>query len=164
MAGPKSKLDEHEDAILARYAGGMAVTKIAEEFGCHRDTLYDWLNKPERKDRVEMARKASADAWVDRGLDRISALSEKDDDSLTSARVSLAKLEVDFCRWMAEKRDPDTYGQKQGPLLQLNMGDLHLEALQAKGAAHLGRLAQASAERQLMPAEIADDDEQDEAA
>jgi transposase InsO family protein len=42
-----SKVEQRYDAVVAVIRDGLAVTEVAEKFGVHRDTVYDWLARYE---------------------------------------------------------------------------------------------------------------------
>jgi hypothetical protein len=44
----------------------------------------------------------------------------------------VAKLRVDTRRWLASKQAPDEYGDKQAPLVNIDLGSLALDALRKR--------------------------------
>ena len=44
-------------------------------------------------------------------------------------QANLAKLRIDSRKWWASRVSPDKWGDKKSPALQINLNDMHLEAL-----------------------------------
>jgi len=44
----------------------------------------------------------------------------------------VAKLRVDTRRWLASKQAPDEYGDKQAPLVNIDLGSMALDALRKR--------------------------------
>jgi hypothetical protein len=44
----------------------------------------------------------------------------------------VAKLRVDTRRWLASKQAPDEYGDKQQPLVNIDLGSMALDALRKR--------------------------------
>lgn len=131
--GPKCPFDGHEDEIFARIAAGHTIVAIAADYDRSDFALHAFLRRPENQERAKEAKRVSADAILAKIDAEFDGLDEMDGDRLTSPIVQRAKLKVDHYRWLAAKRNPDEYGEKQGPLLQITTGDLHLAALQSGG-------------------------------
>jgi hypothetical protein len=84
-----------------------------------------WINQTEeRKEAVLRARKLKAEKLAEDALD----IADNADES-SNGGVNKARLQVDTRKWMASKLDPDQYGDKQGPAVNISIGDLHLTAL-----------------------------------
>jgi len=46
--------------------------------------------------------------------------------------AQVAKLRVDTRRWLASKQAPDEYGDKQQPLVNIDLGSMALDALRKR--------------------------------
>jgi hypothetical protein len=53
-------------------------------------------------------------------------------DAATPQEAAVAKLRVDTRRWLASKQAPDEYGDKQQPLVNIDLGSLALDALRKR--------------------------------
>ncbi len=53
-------------------------------------------------------------------------------DSATPQEAQVAKLRVDTRRWLASKQAPDEYGDKQQPLVNIDLGSMALDALRKR--------------------------------
>lgn len=111
------------EALLVRYAEGDSLQTLANAFGCRPSQIGAILRSDKWKDLYERAKKLKAEMAIDRGMDSVR--------HATPETVGVAKLQWEAERWMAGKLDPDAYGDKQQPLVNVNLGSLHLAALQA---------------------------------
>lgn len=144
------------DTWIAEFlADGWSTRRLTEHlvprigFDFSRPFLQAYLKAtPERKAMVDEARKFSASALAEDAGDVLEDLAKKD--FLQAADVSLAKERSAFRRWLAAKRDPEQYGDRQaGVELHLHVGDLHLQALQAVG--RKGMVPVAAREERALP-------------
>jgi hypothetical protein len=53
-------------------------------------------------------------------------------DTATPQEAQVAKLRVDTRRWLASKQAPDEYGDKQQPLVNIDLGSMALDALRKR--------------------------------
>lgn len=133
------------DAILERIADGETLRSIAESFESTRGLLTTLLHHdPERSAAVRKAQQISAGNLAEDVI-TIAALA-------TPSTERVARLQCDVKRWIASKRDPEQFGEKQAPLLQINAGSFHLSALQAVETARLNRLGAQTPLPSLLPA------------
>jgi hypothetical protein len=106
-------------------ASGVTVTKLCETLGILPARFYDWVNRrEERIAALARAREMSAHSLVDQALDIA--------DASTIEEVPLAKLRADIRLKLAAKHNKAQYGDQQGPLVQLNIGDMALDALRRR--------------------------------
>jgi hypothetical protein len=61
------------DRILEMIESGMSHTAVAAEFNVSRPSLHNYLNSEAYADRSARAMAASAEAWLDKGLQAIEA-------------------------------------------------------------------------------------------
>ena len=111
--------------VSSHIAEGMTIGRLAEFIECSRPMLSFWINQTEeRKEAVLKARKLKAEKLAEDALD----IADMADESSATA-VNKARLQVDTRKWMASKLDPDNFGDKQGPQVNISIGDMHLQAL-----------------------------------
>lgn len=123
------KLTENVDRVCELIAQAVPMSQIAKEFGVSRRSLFNWCKLPEVREKVEAAKAESAESWVEKAQ---RYLDEAKGDS--NSEVGLVKLRVDFCMRMAEIRNRAEWGDKpQGLNVNVNIGQLHLDALRKVG-------------------------------
>ena len=69
--GRPSKQPDDMSEILALIRDGKSHKEISKGLGVSHSTLCGWLSQPEHFDQSARAMLASAEAWLDRGLDAI---------------------------------------------------------------------------------------------
>jgi transposase-like protein len=121
-----------DHVVFSRIASGETIASIAKSFGRDRDTVYRWLNIEERRRAWEDAKRASADALVEAGLEIIDDPTAGE----TTARVQHAKSRAEYRRWLASCRSEE-YRDHNSPVVQLNIQQLHLDALRKLGSMDL---------------------------
>jgi hypothetical protein len=130
-----AKIEQHGgiEFVCAHIAEGMTIGRLAEYLECSRPLLSLWINQTEeRKEAVLRARKLKAEKLAEDALD----IADNADES-SNGGVNKARLQVDTRKWMASKLDPDQYGDKQGPAVNISIGDLHLTALKQMNKAEV---------------------------
>ena len=158
MSRPElAALEEHitriggDEVIFERIANGERIGKIAESLGVGRRMLYRWRDHGEHKQRRNeewsAALKLSGEGCAELGMQVLEDLANQDE--LSPARVQVATSRSNYLKWLAGVRDRDTFGDKQGPAVVLNLASLHLDALRQIGAT--------ATQPALMPAEVVDD-------
>ena len=160
--------DEGVEWVFDQLADGRTVRSVAEELGVSRRYLYMWRDRPEAKHELkpmwEAAVRMSAEADLEASthdferLDRV--IGEEDDGSEKrrvpqSAEVQLATGRAKFRQWNAARKDPDKYGDKSGVEINLNIGDLHLEAMANAKARH-------ALQPPVLEAQVLDEDEDED--
>lgn len=102
--------------LLGAVASGANIGEACESQGVKREHAYAYmLANPEARREWEHARELSADAYAD----RIASLIAGDMPEPQSARVKL-----DALRWLAAKRNPRVYSDKQSIDLNVKTVDL----------------------------------------
>jgi hypothetical protein len=130
-----AKIEQHGgiEFVCAHIAEGMTIGRLAEYLECSRPLLSLWINQTEeRKEAVLRARKLKAEKLAEDALE----IADNADES-SNGGVNKARLQVDTRKWMASKLDPDQYGDKQGPAVNISIGDLHLTALKQMNKAEV---------------------------
>ena len=89
------------EAIIQRIESGLAQTEIANELGCSVTALNTWLRSdPVRSARVDYAMPASAESWLDRGLQALTAAASD------NAEIQRARAIEQHCARRAAVRNP----------------------------------------------------------
>ena len=127
----KVKKQGGDHIILDRIASGETIKAIAKTYGFKsRRPVYDWLHEnPEREKAWAIAKHQSADSLVEDALEIL----DDPHSAITSSTATMAGQRANFRRYLAGVRDRDQYGEKAGIEVNLNIGDLHLNALRAAG-------------------------------
>ncbi len=127
-----------DEAVFDRVRAGDYMKDIAKDLGATYSILRDAIRHggEERKREYETAKFESADALVE---DAMIAIDKLDDIiAITSPEVSRAKLTADTKRWLAGRRDRGQYGDDPLAVIGvLDLGQLHLSALQKAGSRDL---------------------------
>lgn len=111
--------------VAAHIAQGMTIGRLAEFIECSRPMLSFWINQTEeRRTAVLGARKLKAEKLAEEALEIADQV-----DETSNSGVNKARLQVDTRKWMAGKLDPENYGDTSKTQVNINMGDLHLQAL-----------------------------------
>ena len=126
--------DDLEDEIFEAIADGIPIGKMCEMFGISsRKMFYDWKkNSPKLEEKFQAARKFSAEAHAEMAGEVLDKVGESK--LLTSPEVALAMGKVKYRQWLAGVRDKEQYGTQDKANIQINIGDLHMAALQSPGA------------------------------
>jgi AraC-like DNA-binding protein len=141
MAGralKKRLLAEIEDRGGPEYireyiATGGTILDLANELDCSRTYLSRHLNAHEAYAPViAEARREQADALAEEALQIADGLA---DDIRTKEQIAIAKERIDVRKWLASVNHPDRYQQnKNGPVVTININQLHLDALKKRNA------------------------------
>lgn len=124
-----------DDWFFEQVASGAKMQTIADQVGCSRVWLYTWLKQaPGRKDRFKEAQRDSAPLVHEDAAEIVDSLESLPTEELTSARVAVAKLKMEHVNSRLRLLDPETFGEKAGISVQIDIGQLHLDALRAKGS------------------------------
>jgi hypothetical protein len=123
------KLDEiGEEFIFERVMAGRTITSIRKEVDIGNRIFYTWLHggpkstrDPSRWDRYLEARRVAADTLAEECL-------EIADNTLDNEQVAVSKLKIDTRKWLAGAMNPE-YGNRPQTSVQVNLGDMHIQAL-----------------------------------
>lgn len=118
-----SNLDKiGETTLLEKIASGMTMAGLARELGISNLSLYNWIKKdPERQDRFRQARAIAADAWADECLDIA--------DAADHVSANADRLKIETRKWLAGVTNPEKFQSKPTTAVQVNVNQLHLDAL-----------------------------------
>ena len=118
-----SNLDKiGETTLLEKIASGMTMAGLARELGISNLSLYNWIKKdPDRQDRFRQARAIAADAWADECLDIA--------DAADHVSANADRLKIETRKWLAGVTNPEKFQSKPTTAVQVNVAQLHLDAL-----------------------------------
>jgi len=117
-----------EDALYERIADGETLSSIGAQFGVSRHLIHHVLTRTEvQKRKYQEARVASAGAHADKAGEVLDVPKDAE-----MPQVAAARNRSEYHRWIAQVHDPAQYG-KQEPGVQVNIANLHLDALKATG-------------------------------
>jgi len=141
-----------EAVLLEGVAAGVNLTAMCRELGYSAGMLYKYMRAEEgRSQRFDDARRASADVIADEVMDIADGI-----DPNERGGPQRAKVRIDARQWLAGMRDRAKYGKDQQPAGQvINIGTLHLTALEAAGAPP-DRIEDGTAELLDEPADMAE--------
>jgi hypothetical protein len=114
-----------EVAIVDRLSQGETVLGVARALGISHTAFYDWV------DRGGEARAAALARARARGGQSLAEETLEIADSATPQEAQVAKLRVDTRRWLASKMNEE-YGDKQQPLVNIDLGSMALDALRKR--------------------------------
>ena len=111
-----------EPWVLEQVAQGHGYRRIAEDLGVSLTLFANWAKHTDaRRELLRQARENAAQTLAEQALEIAD-----DADPLTER---VARLRIDTRKWIASKWAPDTYGDNKGPLVQVNITDMHLRAV-----------------------------------
>ena len=103
---PVFRSQKKQEEILSQIASGKSLSRICEENGWPKTSVYEWLAKncPEQ---YAQAMRTRADVYRD------EIISIADDENLvTNEDVAKAKLKIETRKWLMGKMAPKKYGDK----------------------------------------------------
>jgi len=112
-----------EAAVIESVASGCTISALCKGLGIAVTTFDRWVDRggEARRSAYAQARTRAAQSLAEQTIDIA--------DAATVQEVQLAKLRSDN-RWrMAAKLNPETYGDKQQPLISIDLGSMALDAL-----------------------------------
>jgi len=118
-----------ELAIVDRLSQGETVLGLARTLGISHTAFYDWV------DRGGEARAAALARARARGGQSLAEQTLEIADSASPQEAQVAKLRVDTRRWLASKMNEE-YGDKQQPLVNIDLGSMALDALRKRSITH----------------------------
>jgi transposase-like protein len=120
-----------EDAILEFIASGGTISALCKVLGVGNTTFDRWVERggAERQAGYARARTRAAQSLAEQTLEIADAATPQD--------AQVAKLRVDTRRWLASKQAPDEYGDKQQPLVNIDLGSMALDALRKRSVVSL---------------------------
>ena len=111
-----------EPWVLEQVAQGHGYRTIAKELGVSLTMFVGWATHTDaRRQMLRQARENAAQTLAEQALeiaDEADPLTER-----------VARLRIDTRKWIASKWAPEVYGDNKGPLVQVNITDMHLRAV-----------------------------------
>lgn len=114
-----------EAMVFDHISQGKTVDSVIKALGVSIGGFYKWIDRDAK--RGELLTRARA-----RGGQSLAEQTLEIADSATPQEAQVAKLRVDTRRWLASKMDPDNYGDKQQPLVNIDLGSMALDALRKR--------------------------------
>lgn len=120
-----------EGDFLDRIAAGETINAQAREMAVSRRAVYLWINAdPARKAAYKDAKRQSAEVHAERAGTVLEDALE--DGRLDSARAQIYKARSGYEQWLAEKRDPEQFGDRATQVnVGIDLGGLFTEVLRA---------------------------------
>lgn len=118
-----SNLDKvGETTLLEKIASGMTMAGLARELRISNLSLYHWIRKdPGREERFKQARALAAETWADECLDIA--------DGADHITANADRLKIETRKWLAGVTAPERFQAKPTTAVQVNVNQLHLDAL-----------------------------------
>jgi len=120
------------DVVADEIENGSDITKLAKELGVKRMTLSRYIKQlgSEATSRIADARRDGAHALIERSEEMLT-------NAPTDSREALQKVKwlADLLERRAEKANPQELGGAARVAVQLNVGALHLQAMQRRSVA-----------------------------
>jgi len=118
------RIDEQggED-VFDDIASGMTTVNLIKKLGVSSRVFYKWMRStPEREEKYYEAKRRWADYLAEETLDIADAAIDAHD-------AQVRKLRIDTRKWLAARANPDNWGDRRDPLVNINVQDQHLVAL-----------------------------------
>jgi hypothetical protein len=110
------------EVIAAAIADGSNLNAIANRLKVGRSTLASWIAAdPERTAVIVRAREEASNRMADEVIDIA--------DGATNESERVARLRIDARKWLASRWNPGIYGERTGPLVQIDLAGAHLRAV-----------------------------------
>ena len=113
-----------EAMLFDHIAQGKTVDSMIKALGVSIGGFYKWVDRDAK--RGELLARART-----RGGQSLAEQTLEIADSATPQEAQVAKLRVDTRRWLASKMNDD-YGDKQQPLVNIDLGSMALDALRKR--------------------------------
>lgn len=121
------------ERVCARIEAGELTSKAAEAEGITDRTIRNWVSEDEAaRFRYTRARELAADALAEQAVG--IATTGVGPDGVTYTDAQERRLAYDALRWLAGKRRPKEYGDKQSIEVSGGIEHLHLDALRSISA------------------------------
>jgi hypothetical protein len=108
--------------VLEQIAQGHGYRRMSKDIGVSLPVFSNWaVATPQRQERFRRAREQAAMHLAE------DVLTIADEATYEDERV--ARLRIDTRKWLASKWAPSVYGDNKGPVVQVNITDMHLRAV-----------------------------------
>lgn len=122
-------------AALCEEWSTTTIRRLAAKYGVSKSDLHRFMNLPEHREMYEAAKLSKASTLAEEALEIADDTSqdqiEDGEDGIRTNHeaISRSKLKVDVRKWYASKLDPQSFGEKQQPLVNISVTGAHLDAL-----------------------------------
>ena len=127
MSGINKKIHAFggEAMLFDHISQGKTTDSVIKSLDISIGGFYKWIEKDvQRGELLARARTRGGRSLAEQTLDIADSASPQD--------AQVAKLRVDTRRWLASKQAPDEYGDKQAPLVNIDLGSMALDALRKR--------------------------------
>jgi hypothetical protein len=114
-----------EAMLFDHISQGKTTDSVIKSLDISIGGFYKWIDKDAK--RGELLARART-----RGGRSLAEQTLEIADAATPQEAQVAKLRVDTRRWLASKQAPDEYGDKQQPLVTIDLGSMALDALRKR--------------------------------
>ena len=114
-----------EAMLFDHISQGKTIDSVIKSLDISIGGFYKWIEKDAK--RGELLARART-----RGGRSLAEQTLEIADSASPQEAQVAKLRVDTRRWLASKQAPDEYGDKQQPLVSIDLGSMALDALRKR--------------------------------
>lgn len=118
-----------EAMVFDHISQGKTVDSVIKALGVSIGGFYKWIDRDAKRGELLMRARA-------RGGQSLAEQTLEIADSASPQEAQVAKLRVDTRRWLASKMAPDEYGDKQQPLVNIDLGSMALDALRKRSITH----------------------------
>ena len=127
MSGINKKIHAFggEAMLFDHISQGKTTDSVIKSLDISIGGFYKWIEKDaQRGELLARARTRGGRSLAEQTLEIADSASPQD--------AQVAKLRVDTRRWLASKQTPDKYGDKQAPLVNIDLGSMALDALRKR--------------------------------
>jgi hypothetical protein len=127
MSGINKKIHAFggEAMLFDHIAEGKTIDSVIKSLDISIGGFYKWIEKDaQRGELLARARTRGGRSLAEQTLEIA--------DNASPQEAQVAKLRVDTRRWLASKQAPDEYGDKQQPLVNIDLGSMALDALRKR--------------------------------
>ena len=127
MSGINKKIHAFggEAMLFDHISQGKTTDSVIKSLDISIGGFYKWIEKDAK--RGELLARART-----RGGRSLAEQTLEIADNASPQEAQVAKLRVDTRRWLASKQAPDEYGDKQQPLVNIDLGSMALDALRKR--------------------------------
>ena len=127
MSGINKKIHAFggEAMVFDHISQGKTIDSVIKGLDISTSGFYKWVEKDAK--RGELLARART-----RGGRSLAEQTLEIADNASPQEAQVAKLRVDTRRWLASKQAPDEYGDKQAPLVNIDLGSMALDALRKR--------------------------------
>ena len=117
-----------EAMVFDHISQGKTVDSVIKALGISISGFYKWIDKDAKRGELLMRART-------RGGQSLAEQTLEIADSASPQEAQVAKLRVDTRRWLASKMNEES-GDKQQPLVNIDLGSMALDALRKRSITH----------------------------